>query len=295
MKLKVMSCKNCNAPLHLEDGKLVCAFCGASFYIEKDASDIEYEKTVNAETYIRQALAKETNELNEYYKITEAGKIAQEKVREEEEIIKRRENLKKSLFFGIKTFIVITLISAGIISLVQFSLKNDEKRAAREKENRIAKAEQSVTTRVTKTELENSPKALKKIESLVYDFESSEYEEKEKEVDDEIWVMSQEPEIVSTYLLTTEEDNTVYSFVKTVFKTSDGREKEVYNCVAIDGLTVDTKGKVTLDPKEHVYSPEASDYEYYWRGGFDKDLLYEEVIMERRQHPEKPLLFYYEL
>ena len=295
MKLKVMSCKNCNAPLHLEGGKLVCAFCGSSFYIEKDDSDIEYERTVNAEAYILQSLTKETNELNEYYKMTEAGKLAQEKVREEKDLLKRRENQKKSIFFGIKSFIIITLISAGIIFSVQFSLKNDDKKAAREKEARIAKAEQAVTTRVTKSELENSPKVLNKIENMVYDFESSEYEEEEKEVDDEIWVISQDPKIVSTYLLTTEEDSTVYSIVKTVFKTSDGREKEVYNCVAIDGLTVDKKGNVKLDPKEHVYSPEASDYEYYWRGGFDKDLLYEEVIMERRLHPEKPLLFYYEL
>lgn len=295
MKLKAMSCKNCNAPLHLEEGKLVCQFCGSVFDIEKDAEDIEYEKTVNAEAYILQALTNETNELNEYYRKAEEEKLAREKAREEEMMQIRRKNLKKSISQGIRTFIIFTLISAGIIVLVELSLKNDEKKKEREREARIARAEQAQTTRVTKTELENSPKVMYKIEELVYAYESSEYEEKEKEVDDEIWTLSQEPKIVSSYLLTTDEKSTVYSFVKVVFKSGDGREKEVYNCVALDGLTVDANGKVRLDSKEYVYDLEASDYEYYWRGGFDKDLLYEEVIMERRQNPEKPLLFYYEL
>ena len=295
MKLKVMNCKNCNAPLHLEEGKLVCAFCGASYEIEKDADDIEYEKTVNAEAYILQSLTQETNDLNEHYRREEAKKLAREKAREEEIAARRRENLKKSIFSAIKSIIVFTLIPAGIILVVHLSSKKDDEKAAREKEARIAKAEQAQTYRVTKTELENDKSAMRKIEKLFYEYESSEYEEVEKEIDDEIWVLAQDPEIVSTYLMTTEDDSTVYSFVKAVFTTSDGRTKEVYSCVALDGLKVDKKGNVKLDPKERVYSPEASDYEYYWRGGFDRDLLYEEVIMERRLHPEKPLLFYYEL
>ena len=76
MRLKVMNCRNCNAPLHLEGEKLVCAFCGASFEIEKDAADIEYEKTVNTEAYILQSLNQETAALNKYYQEAEAQKLA---------------------------------------------------------------------------------------------------------------------------------------------------------------------------------------------------------------------------
>ena len=295
MKLKVMNCKNCNAPLHLEEGKLVCAFCGASFDIEKDASDIEYEKTVNAEAYILQSLTRETDELNERYRQVEAQKLAKEKRKEEEEARRRRDNLKKSIFTGIKSFIIITLISAGIIVLVEVASKKETERNAREKEAAIAKAEQAQTTRVTKSELEASGKVMSKIEDMVLEYEYGEYDEKEKEVDDVIWVLTKEPEIVSTYLLTTEDKSTVYSFVRVVFENEDGEEKEVFSCVALNGLTVDKKGNVHLDPDEDVYSREASDYQYYWRGGFDRDLLYQEVIMDRRMNPDKPLLFYYEI
>ncbi len=295
MKLKVMNCKNCNAPLHLEDGKLVCAFCGASFEIEKDAEDIEYEKTVNAEAYILQELTRETEDLNEHYRKAEEEKLAQEKKLEEEEVQRRRENLKKSIVFGIKTFAAVSLISLGIIFLVEWSSRKDDAKAARKQEEMAAKAEQATTVRVTKSELENNPDVMNKIDEMVYEYESSEYKDKEKEVDGGVWTLYEDPQIVSQYLMTTEDKSTVYSFVKVVFRTDDGREKEVYNCVALDGLKVDKKGKVSLDPKKRLYSREASDYQYYWRGGFDRDLLYEEVIMERRMHPEKPLLFYYEL
>ena len=178
---------------------------------------------------------------------------------------------------------------------MEVSSKSDEAKKERERENRIARAEQAQSVRVTGSELLNDSKAMDQIETMVYEYENNEYDEKEKEVDDEIWVMTEGPEIVSTYLMTTEKKSTVYSFVKVVFTTSDGREKEVYSCVVLDGITVDAKGKVRLDPDKDVYSREASDYQYYWRGGFDRDLLYEEVIMERRKNPEQPLLFYYEL
>ena len=59
-------------------------------------------------------------------------------------------------------------------------------------------------------------------------------------------MLSGKPQIVSRYLLTYEKKSTVYSFVKVVFTGEDGSEKEVYSCVAVDGLTVDKNGKVIL-------------------------------------------------
>ena len=295
MRLKVMNCRNCNAPLHLEGEKLVCAFCGASFEIEKDAADIEYEKTVNTEAYILQSLNQETAALNKYYQEAEAQKLAKEQKREEEIKRRKREAQKKSIISGIKTFVILAILALGMAILVKYGSKVSAERKAREKEARIAKAEQAVSFRVTKSDLENDPEVLDEIEKMIYDFEESEYEETEKEVDDEIWTMTEEPRIVASYLLTTEKRNTFISFVKTVFATSDGREKEVYNCVALDDLTVDTKGKVKLDPKKNLYTIEASDYEYYWRGGFDQELLYEEVIMQRRRDPDVVMQFFFEI
>ena len=78
MKLKVMNCRNCNAPLHLEGVKLVCAFCGGTFDIEKDESDVEYEKTVNAEAYILQSLTETTTRMQDYYRKQEEEKLRKE-------------------------------------------------------------------------------------------------------------------------------------------------------------------------------------------------------------------------
>ena len=295
MRLKVMNCKSCNAPLHLEEGKLVCAFCGASYAGEKDAEDIEYEKTVNAEEYILQSLKNETSQLNEYYRKVESEIIANEKALEEAERIKRRKILKKSIISGISTCIVFCVIAVLVVVVAQIAIMADEKNTAQARERAIEKAANAVTTRVTKTELENAKDVLNEIDEMVYDFEDNAYKKNEIRIDGGTWTLSGKPQIVSRYLLTYEKKCTVYSFVKVVFTGEDGSEKEVYSCVAVDGLTVDKNGKVSLDPKKRAYELKASDYNLSWHGGFDGDLLYEEVIMKRRIHPEEALLFYYEL
>ena len=58
MKLRTLDCKNCAAPLRQEGDKLVCRSCGSVFDIPGDANDIEYDRIINAEDYIRLELAK---------------------------------------------------------------------------------------------------------------------------------------------------------------------------------------------------------------------------------------------
>ncbi len=89
LNYRVENSQSCNAPLRLEGEKLVCDFCGASFDIEKDSNDIEYEKLANAEKYILQSLTSSKSKMEEFYQ-----KKEEETIRKEREDEERRKQIR---------------------------------------------------------------------------------------------------------------------------------------------------------------------------------------------------------
>ena len=294
MRLKVMNCQNCNAPLHLEGEKLVCAFCGGSFDITKDASDVEYEKTVNAETYIRQSLMETTSQLQEYYQRKEEEKIQDEEKAREAERKKVQDKRKKKLLSWIRSFIIIALLSIGIIVIVQYLSKRANDMKAEEKARKARQAAEATTFRVTGSELMTEPETMAEVYGMICQFEIDEYSETIYDMEDE-WALKTEPEVIRSCLITSDEDNSLYSIVKIILSTDDGREKELYQCVVVPNIKVDRKGEVFLPDMSELQSRTASDYDPIWGAGFDPELLEEEVIRVKKEDSNNGFPLYYDL
>ena len=277
MKLKVMNCRNCNAPLHLEGEKLVCAFCGGTFDIEKDESDVEYEKTVNAEAYILQSLTETTTRMQDYYRKQEEEKLRKEERQLQAEKERRQAIRKRQILGWIKTFIIIAVIGLGITILADYLRKSSEERRAGQKTVQAEKAAEATSFRVTGSELASDEDAKEQIYELIRDFEEEEYRDSVFESEEDDWKYNGDPEVIRSVLITTDKDNLLFTIVKVTLSTDDGREKELFHCLTFSDLKVDRKGNVELT-STRVESREASDYDAFWRAGFDPELLYEEVI-----------------
>ena len=296
MKLKVMNCKNCSAPLRLEGEKLVCEFCGASFDVEKDSSDIEYEKLANAEEYILKSLTSQKSKMEEFYQKKEEETIRKEQEEEERRKQFVRDIKKKSRRDLLKYGMIFLILIAGMILLVQMSDDRKEKRKAEERAEQIEKNRDVPSYRVTDNQLKKDSKTLDKIHELALDYEREEVHYDELIEDFQAtWIMEADPEIQKEYLFTKENGNGVYMILKITLKSDDGRTREVYDCVVVSDITVDRKGKVSIPKDVYVHSEKASDYDYFWDGSPSDELIRTEIIEGMKTDSEAVMQYFFTL
>ena len=296
MKLKVMNCKSCNAPLRLEGEKLVCDFCGASFDIEKDSNDIEYEKLANAEKYILQSLTSSKSKMEEFYQKKEEESIRKEKEDEERRKQLAKDVRKKTRRDLLKYGIFFLILIAGMILLIRFSDDRREKRKAEEKASQIEKNRDVPSYRVTDTQLKKDSKTLQKIHELALDYERKEVHCDELIEDFQVtWNMVSDPQILEEYLFTTEKGNGVYMLLKVTLESDDGRTRDVYDCVVVSDITVNREGKLSIPKDVYVNSEKASDYDYFWDGSPDETLIKSEIIEGKKADPNAVMQYFFTL
>ena len=194
MKLRTLDCKNCAAPLRQEGEKLVCRrACGSVFDIPSDANDIEYERIINAEDYIRLELAKSILELENSYRNQE--KINQEK--RDIDLRTRRKRLIKVLgiiaLFECLSMIIWFVFEAVLFSTV-YSVRNKKQRESEAAETAVW----DPGYRVTPSDLKGDRKFWNYINSDIIAETKAGYDSRGSVIfsSDEIWGVNKDPEII---------------------------------------------------------------------------------------------------
>lgn len=272
MKLRTLDCKNCAAPLRQEGEKLVCRSCGSVFDIPRDSSDIEYERTVNAEDYIRLELAKSILALENSYKNQE--QINQDKRNKD---LRAKRNRTSKIIGMIVLFVGINMLVWGIIegAFFFFSYKvSDKKRKAQEA------AEAAIYDpgyRVTPSDLKNDKVFWNYINDDIITETKEGYDSWGSVIfsADEIWGVNEDPEIIERCLITTEDSNTLYIIFKVTFENIDGSTKEMYYCTAAEDIRVNEKGKIVYDG---FTSQNTDSYDVRFHSDEDLDSIYQTYI-----------------
>ncbi len=288
MKLRVMNCKNCNAPLRLEGEKLICDFCNSAFDIEKDASDVAYDNIANAEELIRRSLSDRKAEMEAFFKKKEAETIAREEERERKhkEALKeiRRKARRKSIISFIRTLIILAICAVVMKVLID---KARDKKAERDAQKAATAANNRPKSyRVVPSELEKAG-FLEYAKDLAIDSIKEKHEGAVIQSSKDIWNLVQEPQIESVYLITSDRGNGLYFIMDLVLETEDGRTTEGYDCVYLKDILVDQDGKVSLERGERCYGENSDAYDFFWRMDFDHDAMVEKAIDSKRLDAEK--------
>lgn len=272
MKLRTLDCKNCAAPLRQEGEKLVCRACGSVFDIPRDASDIEYYRTINAEDYIRLELAKSLLALENSYKTQE--QINKEK--REQEYSARRKRMVKVLGIVILVECLSTIffyILGGVIIFGGNYIKNKRHKAQETVETAIW----DPGYRVTPSDLENDAEFWEYINSGIIKDTREGYDSRGSVIysSDEIWGVNSDPEMIYRCLITEKESNALYVIFKVTFENVDGSTKEMYYCCAAENIKVDEKGNIVYDGFQ---VKETDTYDPDFRSDTNLDNIYEKYI-----------------
>ncbi|MBO7452246.1 MAG: hypothetical protein J6U54_18110 [Clostridiales bacterium] len=279
MKLVQMTCKNCNAPLKLEDGKMACAYCGNVFEIEKDQADIEYDNIIHAEEYILRSLTEKKSAMQEEFRRQEEEAIRRENEEQRRREEERKAAKKRALISNIKKYATLLIVigimfgGAKLITSMDFVKKSSEQPKVEWKTHRVSRYD------VTKNE-----KFLDKATELAYEEEKDLYSEIIDE-DGVEWSLEGEPEVVEKYLITEKDDNAIYFIYKANFISSDGRTKEIYHCIATQDFVLDSSGKVEFIEPDNSSVKSVGPSENVWNGYEDLELAHEELLMNKIMDP----------
>lgn len=295
MKLVVMNCKNCNAPLHLVDGKLVCEYCNSVTDIPKDSSDEAFERVANAEEYIRRTLDQKKENLQKYYQEKEAEKLEKEA---NEEKLRKARRLRSTLKSMVKVFVTLLFIAILVAVLIHFAnenVKRKEKEAAERYEEMMKNKPASY--RLTKTELLSDGAFAEESEKMALEYLKEDHSRSIYQATDDglaIWSMEQEPELLSKYLITTDRGNGLYFFYKVILETGDGKTMEGYDCVVIDDVHLGKSGKIESDGDYRIHNEKSNTYDFYFGLDFDYNSMMTEIV-ELKKISDRAEYFVYEL
>jgi len=290
MKLKVLTCNLCEAPMRFENGKLICDYCGAVREIEKDASDTEYEQIANAEEHIRLSLERQKQEMEDYFAQEEQRQIeAEEEAARRERKRKIQERLRRLRRSLIRMGIIVAIIVA-----IGFLLKYMAQRRSEQMKTTVAttveKEQVKKKDHVTKTDLLNDPQFLENTEKAALEQAKKVHYSNVIISSKEIWGLSGTPKLLESYLVTSENGNYLFFLYQSTLKTKAGDEKEVYNCIAVEDIEVSSDGKVSFNSR--VYEEKAGEYDFYWRCSFDLEQLRGEVIDAKRNSVKRKYFIY---
>ena len=272
MKLRTLDCKNCAAPLRQEGNKLVCASCGSVFDIPSDATDIEYDRLVNAEDYIRLELAKSILALEKSYKTKE--QISQEK--REKEYTARRKRLTKA--FGIIILVAaVSTILCSVFGGVIFGALNSARHNRHKAQETAETAVWDPGFRITPSDLKNDKDFWNYISEGIIEDTKEGYDSRGSVIfsSDEIWGVNTDPEIIGRYLITGEYDNALYIIFKITFENIDGSTKEMYYCCAAEDITVDENGNIVYDGFTGM---DTVSYDIRFHADTDLNMIYQTFI-----------------
>jgi len=288
MKLRVMNCKNCDAPLRLSEGKLVCDFCNSAFEIEKDSSDVAYENIVNAEEMIRRSLTDQKAEIEAHFREQEQKKIAQEEERERQRKEFAKRERRRRMIRSIRSLIITILICAAMAFGAKFLMEKYKKDQPVTTNNSSAPttAKKKDSYRIVPWQLEQDEEFMGSLRQLIIDCEKEEHDRAVIQSSKDIWNMVEDPTIEEMCLFTSDRENGLYCIVKVVLQTKDGRTTEGYDCLVIQDLIIDEKGKVKQGEKARNHFEHSSSHDYFWGLDFDRDVLYSEKITEKRTEVE---------
>ncbi|MCR5802925.1 MAG: hypothetical protein K6G47_01560 [Clostridia bacterium] len=270
MKLRTLNCKNCDAPLRQENNKLVCQFCGSTFDIPMDSNDIEYDRIINAEDYIRLSLAKNILGLEKKY----SDQALLNQIKRERDSKMRRERMIKGLTKAFISMAAVMLVML-VITVVVLKVSNNNKE--RKKEQAQVVEVWNPGYRITPSDLRADKEFKELIDGGMIADERSGYDDRGAIIfsSDEIWNISKDPEIIGRYLITEEGSNMLITVYKITFETNDGRVKEMYDCQAYENLTIDENGKIVYSRKD---GKNTDDYDFRFHADPELEPIMEQYI-----------------
>lgn len=276
MKLRTLDCKNCAAPLRQEGEVLVCKSCGSVFNIPKDANDVEYDKIINAEDYIRLELAKSLLELENKYK-------TQEQINQEAR--DRAYNERRKRIFKIVGLITLIAALATLVGglfeggiwavMIGISLKKNE----------AAKATETVVWDpgylITPSDLKADKDFWNYISDGIIKETKEGYDSRGSVIfsSDEIWGVNTDPEVIGRYLFTSDDGNVLYIIFKVTFENVDGSKKEMYYCCASEKIKLDANGKIVYD---RFQGQDTDTHEDRFHSETDLNSIYEKYINDKK-------------
>lgn len=268
MRLRTLDCKSCAAPLRQEGDKLLCRFCGSVFDIPRDANDIEYDRVVKAEDYIRLSLAKSLLNLENSYKTKE--EINREK--RANDLRARRERTIKTILKALIPVAVMLTITFVICVLVVLR--------PRETQNIPEVSETAIWDpgyRITPSDLKADKKFMEYIQEGIVREVKQGYDDHGAVIlsADEIWYVEKDPEILGRYLITEEDSNSLYIVFRVTFETSDGRVREMYTILGCDKIKIDKDGKIVYGTFDGRIT---DDYDFGFHSDPDLDKLMDQYV-----------------
>ena len=295
MKLRVMNCKNCNAPLRLSGDKLVCDFCNSAFDIEKDASDVAFENVANAEELIRRSLSDRKAEMEAFFKKKEEENIAKEQEAERRHQEFLRQMRRKARLRTLRSLITTAILCVAIFFTMKFIIEKSKERQATSKAQTEANTKRPISYRVVPSQLEKDD-FVDHAAELVIAAEKEKHEGAVIESSKDIWNLVQEPEILEKYLVTSDSTNRLYFILKFELETKDGRTKEGYDCLYLEDFYVDEKGKLVFErDDDRVYGDTSDTYDIFWRLDFDRENMVKEAIGSKWEDEKQKNYFVFDL
>ena len=286
MKLKIQSCPQCEAPLHLEGERLVCEYCGFNKEIEKDSNDIAYEQIANAEEFIRRSLQNKKAELQEYYAEQERKQLEKEaeearrqRKRKIERMVRRLKSLLKTCIIIVVMFLVARFLGPVLINKIKESKAQS---ATVNTTTTTTKEKVRKNNQVGKSDILSDPTIMEKAEKMALDYVTDQHDRGILISSKEIWNISGTPKLLEKYYISSENKNGLYFIYETTIATDGGDTKTAYDCIVLYGITVSSDGTVNLPDRAH--DEKAEDYDFFWHAGFSLENLKKDVLGEKREN-----------
>jgi len=122
MKIVDLKCPNCSGNLKKEGDMLVCGSCGASFAIDYDESDVEYERLQGEAEREERQLAHEKELLEKKYELQSRAQMEAEQRQLKK---KRADNLRSTISGFVILGVFVFIIGSVIIFALQFKKHMD--------------------------------------------------------------------------------------------------------------------------------------------------------------------------
>ena len=122
MKIVDLKCPNCSGSLKKEGDMLVCGSCGASFAIDYDESDVEYERLQGEAEREERQLAHEKELLEKKYELQRRAQMEAEQRQRKK---KRADDLRSTVLGFVILGVIVFIIGSVIIFALQFKKHMD--------------------------------------------------------------------------------------------------------------------------------------------------------------------------
>lgn len=282
MKLTNLNCPQCNGYLQQQGDMFFCSSCGSAFTIDYDEADVQYTELVTQADRTKMLLQSDIEVMQTDFQLSErmADREAQRKIQKE-----IKDGIKSASKAAGLYLLIMGLGIGAVIGMVIWSSKNwdKHKQAQEEKEKEAAHELEELVS----SDLHFLENEVARGQNYEYKIRIGSPVTDTRFLQERTAHLAGDPEMTDLYLMTEKSSHApeLWIVYQIPYVYDDTYEQIfVYDVVSFNEIAKDKYGDPTAN--EHAFSRSG---DTGWRGFFEKDQLYRELLLGYDDYEIKPI------